>query len=327
MSGPPNLDVPYSALLCTFLDPTGATPLFTTPRPASTLPVYCLPLPLPMPLPGPVRPRSALAFAPPNILPDPFAKMYRDYRSSRKAVIRMDPDCAICHAPASVACECEAKGLEYSIKQAEERMMKSIYSDIRKWVRAHAQDYILEYFRQLAERRKVNHAAVMERIHSQARFYYNAPPHPDQLADAQAALKRGIDEDWQASVARYPEVLEYFFGLVELTLPADDEPTVKEPPLGGAHRKANRRSGMPVPPAIPGGPGGHGGPGSLVAPLTGYHEREPMRPRTPSAPDRRTPAPGGRDRRSGGGYRPVLGNHGPPPGGQQQYYTHAPYLN
>lgn len=49
----------------------------------------------------------------------------------RKTIIRMDPDCAICHAPASMACDCEAKGLEVAVKQAEERMMRSIYTDIR----------------------------------------------------------------------------------------------------------------------------------------------------------------------------------------------------
>lgn len=43
----------------------------------------------------------------------------------------MDPDCAICHAPATMACDCEAKRLEVAVKQAEDRMMRSIYSDIR----------------------------------------------------------------------------------------------------------------------------------------------------------------------------------------------------
>lgn len=56
---------------------------------------------------------------------------------TRKTIIRMDPDCAICHAPASVACDCEAKGLEVAVKQAEERMMRSIYTDIRFVHRLH----------------------------------------------------------------------------------------------------------------------------------------------------------------------------------------------
>ena len=43
----------------------------------------------------------------------------------------MDPDCAICRAPATMACDCEAKGLEVAVRQAESRMMQSIYNDIR----------------------------------------------------------------------------------------------------------------------------------------------------------------------------------------------------
>lgn len=43
----------------------------------------------------------------------------------------MDPNCAICSAPATHACDCEAKGLEMAVRQAEDRMMRSIYSDIR----------------------------------------------------------------------------------------------------------------------------------------------------------------------------------------------------
>lgn len=48
-----------------------------------------------------------------------------------KGVTKMDPDCAICHAPATMACDCEAKGLETAIRQAEARMMQNIYNEIR----------------------------------------------------------------------------------------------------------------------------------------------------------------------------------------------------
>lgn len=81
------------------------------------------------------------------------------------------------------------------------------------WVRAHAQDYILEYFRLLTDRRKQAHTAHIDRITHHAYQYYNAAPHPTEIAAAQAALKHGIDEDWQASVQRYPEVLQYFYSL------------------------------------------------------------------------------------------------------------------
>ncbi|KAK6827857.1 hypothetical protein PG990_009495 [Apiospora arundinis] len=171
--------------------------------------------------------------------------MYTRDRKPRKSVIRMDPDCAICHAPASLQCDCEAKGLETAVRQAESRVMQSLYSEIRAWVRGHAQDYILEFFRQLTERRKAAHANHLERLTAHAYHYYHSPPHPNEIAQAQAALKRGIDEDWQSSVQRYPEVLEYFYGLVDLNVPQDDDPAVSNPPLGpsaAGTRKPNRRS-------------------------------------------------------------------------------------
>jgi hypothetical protein len=209
----------------------------------------------------------------------------------RKTVIKMDPDCAICHRPATAACECEAKGLDVAIKQAEDQMMRSMYNDIRTWVRARAQDYILEYFRLLADRRKAAHRNLIEHITQHAWTHYRAPPHPHQIADAQASLKRGIDEDWQSSVQRYPEVLSYFFGLVELSLPSDDDPSVRDPPLSAlnGHRKPNRRS-----------TGGGAASSTFEAPptLTNSHylERSYLPTRTPPPVDRHANRTPGRER-------------------------------
>lgn len=155
-------------------------------------------------------------------------------------------------------------------------------------MRAHAQDYILEYFRLLTERRKAAHAAHLERINHHAYHYYHAPPHPNEIVAAQAQLKRGIDEDWQASVQRYPEVLEYFYSLVELTLPPDSDPAVKDPPLSAlsGSRKGSRRSNGPA--TITSGPS--------------IHDRDLLPRRTPPPLEtRRTPAP--RERRR---YAPPL---------------------
>jgi len=143
----------------------------------------------------------------------------------------MDPDCAICSQPALAQCECEAKGLDLAVRQAEQRMMTSVFNDIRAWVRGHAQDYILSYFSMLTTRRKDHHAQAIRHITERAAYYYRARPHQSEIAAADADLKRGIDEDWKASVQRYPEVLEYFYGLVDLNLPGDDEPGVRDPPL------------------------------------------------------------------------------------------------
>lgn len=43
----------------------------------------------------------------------------------------MDPDCAICHAPATRACDCEANSLETAIRQAEARAMQQVFNELR----------------------------------------------------------------------------------------------------------------------------------------------------------------------------------------------------
>lgn len=52
-----------------------------------------------------------------------------------------------------------------------------------------------------------------------------------QIAEGHAELKRGIDADWRASILRYPEVLDYFYGLIELKLPSDGSDAVVNPPF------------------------------------------------------------------------------------------------
>jgi hypothetical protein len=72
--------------------------------------------------------------------------------------------------------------------------------------------------------------------------FSGAPPiHPmyiqqlqSQIAEAHAEFKRGIDLDWRASVLRYPEVLDYFYSLVELKFPSEDHRSVAEPPFAVA---------------------------------------------------------------------------------------------
>lgn len=81
--------------------------------------------------------------------------------------------------------------------------------------------------------------AHLERLNHHAARYYNSAPHPSKLAAAHNALKNGFDEDWRASVQRYPEVLQYYYSLVVLQLPADDEPVVKDPPELSALRGGN----------------------------------------------------------------------------------------
>lgn len=166
------------------------------------------------------------------------------------------------------------------------RMLRLMLGN-RTWVRGHAQDYILSYFSMLTTRRRDTHSLQISRITERALYYYNARPHPSEIAHADAELKRGIDEDWKASVQRYPEVLEYFYGLVRLDLPGDEEQGVRDPPLS----------------ALGGGMGG-GRKVRVREPheAGGKRRRREERPVAPMPPPGRVPSRGG-----GGGFAPPMG--------------------
>ncbi|KAI1328380.1 hypothetical protein F5Y16DRAFT_409837 [Xylariaceae sp. FL0255] len=159
-------------------------------------------------------------------------------RKARESYIRMDPDCAICSAPSAHECDCEAKGLEMAVRKAEHHVMQSVYSNIRL--------NMLEFFRLLTDRRKDAYTRHMEALTLSAYYHRNAPPHPNEIARARASLKRGIDEDWRSAVRRYPEVLEYYYSLVAVTLPSDDDPVVKDPPLDALKARRSWRSSEAV---------------------------------------------------------------------------------
>lgn len=53
-----------------------------------------------------------------------------------------------------------------------------------------------------------------------------------QIGQAQAIFQAGLDEDWRRSCLRYPEVLDYYFSLVDISLPDRDDPRVLEPRFG-----------------------------------------------------------------------------------------------
>ncbi|KAF2493428.1 hypothetical protein BU16DRAFT_528731 [Lophium mytilinum] len=151
------------------------------------------------------------------------------------------PNCAICNAPAYPECPCESERLQIAVKQAEARAMDSRLAEIRDWVISHARKHILNAFERLTSTRKQAHAAYLASLPNYSIYmqYSGHPPlHPfllgqlqAQISEAHAELKRGIDADWRASVVRYPEVLDYFYSLVEVRLPSDRAQGVSQPPF------------------------------------------------------------------------------------------------
>ncbi|KAI0861275.1 hypothetical protein F4860DRAFT_175243 [Xylaria cubensis] len=173
---------------------------------------------------------------------DPVALSFRRRRYEvererrRKGVIRMDPDCAICHAPAAFPCDCEAKGLEAAVQTAEIRMMAPMYSEMRIWVREHAEKFVMG---RLAN--STSQPCEAESLQSQeSRKVISSSEIQDDVLSQQE--RRGALE---TSLEQYSRALEYFFGLAEFNLPAEDSPAVEHPPLSnlsGPTRRRRRRS-------------------------------------------------------------------------------------
>ncbi|KAF4337449.1 serine threonine phosphatase [Fusarium beomiforme] len=142
----------------------------------------------------------------------------------------MDPDCAICKAPGGMNCDCEAKSLSFGVRQAEAKVMAPLQEKIRHWTRSHSQDFVLSSFNQRLEELK-------ESGNSQEQ---EGQQGSDSGFTGKGLTKENVNEAWRDSVQRYPEVLEYYFRLIELTLPAEADPRVKEPPLGKLQRELPR---------------------------------------------------------------------------------------
>ncbi|KAG9593162.1 hypothetical protein KCU86_g6363, partial [Aureobasidium melanogenum] len=179
--------------------------------------------------------------------------------------------CAVCGAPPSKKCQHEDERLKRALDEASHRWMACIeMRQIRHWVLNHAREWIIHTFNQMVEIRKQQYEAHLGTIpyYELYKIYAGRPPiSPPQLHElrvqmsaAQGAYQRGIDEDWKNSLQRYPEVLDYYFNLVEFKLPGEKSVAVQEPVFGGRvdpemkRRESKGRKGMmQPPPPMPGG--------------------------------------------------------------------------
>ncbi|KAI9690086.1 MAG: hypothetical protein M1820_010025 [Bogoriella megaspora] len=171
---------------------------------------------------------------------------------------------------------CESQRLQLAIKQAEKRAMDERLRDIRDWVLNHARQQILRSFNAVTAHRKAAHKQYLASLPYYGLYVQysgNPPLHPRQLhslktqiIEAEQIFKRGIDSDWRASVLKYPEVLDYYYSLVEIRLPNERSSSVLQPQIGENRsgkdkgRIKGRRNSVagrapPVAPAVPAAPG------------------------------------------------------------------------
>lgn len=163
--------------------------------------------------------------------------------------------------------------------------------------------YITASFESMKQQRKYDYSTYVRSLphYKEFREYHGRPPlHPTalqrlhaQLADAHHKLQAAVDADWKRCLAKYPEVLDYYYSCVNVGLPPGPVPppgaVARHPPtsrgadptlgfedlnLGGAgkpsaHRRRNSIAGsyvvsgrprVPVAPTPPPAPYGFGFP-------------------------------------------------------------------
>lgn len=145
----------------------------------------------------------------------------------------------------------------------------------------HAKYQVIQTFQQLKAARHQAHVGYLQTLPCYTIYqrYRGNPPLDaaqlnqlhQQVSHAQAIYQAGVDEDWRRSCMKYPEILDYFFGLVDYGFPEDGDSAIREPrfgalkgprklkpsreseDLGNGHRKRSRRrnSRGRTPPAAP----------------------------------------------------------------------------
>ncbi|PUU79955.1 hypothetical protein B9Z19DRAFT_1124379 [Tuber borchii] len=121
----------------------------------------------------------------------------------------MDPNCAICNNPPKHSCDCERRSLIHAVEESERRVLSPLIADIRLWVTTQARSSIHQDFRAREARRRADYERW--RRDNYGRITRT------ELEEEEYELHRGINDDWRAAVERYPDVLDYFYGLVGWT--------------------------------------------------------------------------------------------------------------
>jgi hypothetical protein len=91
----------------------------------------------------------------------------------------------------------------------------------RAWVLAHSQNYVRAKFRILRNLRRETYNIKAGMSTKRAQYYYNTQPLPSDTANATKEFKESIDDDWKTCLAMLPDTLDYFFSIVDRTIPDD----------------------------------------------------------------------------------------------------------
>lgn len=126
-----------------------------------------------------------------------FSKEVNPYQSRG-----LTPSCAFCHAPGLIHCNCESTYLEHEVDRAEQRVFKPVTLGIREWVRSRAERHVLKEFRSRVE--DISLDEILQKEYSRV---------------------------WAEWYGHCPNLMEYFFAIVDIGLPEDDAEVMRNPQL------------------------------------------------------------------------------------------------
>ena len=128
----------------------------------------------------------------------------------------------------------------------------------RKWVLDHARNQVITTFHEMRAMRIEAHRNYLQTLPFYTLYhrYNGAPPlgaaqlqliH-SQISSANHTLQQGVDQDWRTACMQYPQVLDYYFSLIQVRLPRDDDIAITDPRFGGSkeppRRVKNRRESV-----------------------------------------------------------------------------------
>lgn len=131
------------------------------------------------------------------------------------------------------------------------------------WVLNHARETILQTYRQLEAQRRSQYEAHLSALpfYQLWQIYRDGAPLPPhqleglkmQMHSAWEHMHRALDKDWQNCLQKYPAMLDYFFGLVELGMPEEQDARVEQPMIHAGEKKKRKEKRGNAGPGVFGG--------------------------------------------------------------------------
>lgn len=156
---------------------------------------------------------------------------------------RYSPVCVICKGPGDEDCQCEHRAFDTAVEMAESRRMQGIYAEVRRWVREKGGNYMRSLTTPVSQMPPgqeglPNNAADTEEEEEKEK--------EEGKENQEEESTMAYDEVKQASLSKLPKVMDYYYSLVDLYLPGDDDPSVQGPP-GGIITRLRRKTEVIMP--------------------------------------------------------------------------------